>query len=72
LIIGGEIAAARAMGSLAGDAEIRIIASPALVRAYSKALAVAGLKAEARDGSELVLAGLTQIARAAGLLEQSK
>ncbi len=72
LIIGGEIAAARAMGSLAGDAEIRIIASPALVRAYSKALAVAGLKAEARDGSELVLAGLTRLARTAGLLEQSK
>jgi 2-dehydro-3-deoxygalactonokinase len=69
LIIGGEIAAARAMGSLAHDSAVRIVASPALVRAYSTALATVGVGAEARDGSELVLAGLTHIARAAGLLE---
>lgn len=71
LIIGGEIAAARAMGSLAEGAAVRIVAAPALVRAYSTALAIAGLAAQERDGSELALAGLTQIARAAGLLEKT-
>ena len=71
LIIGGEIAAARAMGSLAAGAAVRIVAAPALVRAYSAALAIAGLAAEQRDGSELALAGLIQLARAAGLLERT-
>lgn len=71
LIIGGEIAAARAMGSLASGAAVRIVAAPALLRAYTTALAVAGLKAETRDGSELVLAGLAHLARAGGLLEMA-
>lgn len=71
LIIGGEIAAARAMGSLPAAAEVRIVAAPALLRAYTTALAVAGLKAETRDGSELVLAGLAHLARVGGLLEMA-
>jgi 2-dehydro-3-deoxygalactonokinase len=71
LIIGGEIAAARAMGSLAAGAAVRIVAAPALLRAYTRALAFAGVAAEARDGSELVLAGLTHLARTAELLEQT-
>jgi 2-dehydro-3-deoxygalactonokinase len=71
LIIGGELAAARAMGALRGGAAIRIVAAPALVRAYSKALAIAGLAAQERDGSELALAGLMQLARAANLLDQT-
>jgi len=71
LIIGGEIAAARAMGSLPAGAGVRIVAAPSLLRAYTTALAIAGLKAEPRDGSELVLTGLRHLARAAGLLEQA-
>lgn len=71
LVIGGEIAAARATGSLPAGAEVRIVAAPALLRAYTTALAIAGLKAQTRDGSELVLAGLAHIARAAGLLEHT-
>jgi len=72
LVIGGELAAARAMGSLGTDTSVRIVASPALARAYARALSVLGLSAEARDGSELVLAGLARLARAAGLLEQTR
>jgi 2-dehydro-3-deoxygalactonokinase len=72
LIIGGEIAAARAMGSLPAGAAVRIVAAPALARAYTAALTIAGLNAEPRDGSELVLAGLAHLARAAGLLEPAK
>jgi len=71
LIIGGEIAAARAMGSLAPGAAVRIVAAPALVRAYGTALAAAGVAAEERDGSQLALAGLVQLARACGFLEKT-
>jgi 2-dehydro-3-deoxygalactonokinase len=67
LVIGAEIAAARADGRVAGKA-LRVVASPALARAYAKALEIAGLECRTLDGSTTVLAGLLHLARRAGLL----
>ena len=72
LTIGGEIAAAHATRPLAIGAPVRIIASPALGRAYGAALAITGHEAETLDGDALVLAGLSHLARAAGLLPGRK
>ena len=63
LAIGGEIAAAHELGALGPGTAIRIIGSRSLARAYGRALEIAGFDAEALDGSELVLAGLTHLAR---------
>jgi 2-dehydro-3-deoxygalactonokinase len=71
LVIGGEIAAARDLGALGPGTAIRIIGSRSLARAYANALEVAGFDAEALDGSELVLDGLTHLARTIGFLEKA-
>ena len=55
LIIGGEIAAARATGRLAPGAALRIVGSQSLGRAYARALAIAGLDAHVLDGDALAL-----------------
>ena len=68
LIIGGEIAAAQATGQLTPGAPLRIIGAKSLSRAYSHALAIAGLHAEIVDGDRLALAGLVHIARAIAFL----
>ncbi|MCX5495901.1 2-dehydro-3-deoxygalactonokinase [Kaistia dalseonensis] len=68
LVIGGEIAAARQMGLIEAGRPIRIVGSRTLARAYVTAFNVAGLEAEAKDGSALVRRGLVRLARANGLL----
>ena len=67
LVIGAEIAAAKADGRVTGKA-LRIVANPTLAKAYAKALSIAGLEYAIRDGSTMVLAGLLHLARRAGLL----
>ena len=67
LIIGGEIAAARATGRLT-PAALRIVGSQSLGRAYARALAIAGLDAHVLDGDALALAGLVHLARAIDFL----
>jgi 2-dehydro-3-deoxygalactonokinase len=69
LVIGGEIAAARAAAAIAPGDAVRIVGSRSLARAYLKALAIAGIAAEPRDGGDLVLAGLAHIASGIGFLE---
>jgi 2-dehydro-3-deoxygalactonokinase len=68
LIIGGEIAAARASGRLMPGTPIRLVGSRSLGRAYRVALDLVGFPAETRDGDELVRVGLVHLARVAGLL----
>jgi 2-dehydro-3-deoxygalactonokinase len=68
LIIGGEIAAARATGRLAPGTALRIVGSHALGRAYVEALALAGIEAHVLDGDGLALAGLLYLARTIGFL----
>jgi 2-dehydro-3-deoxygalactonokinase len=68
LVIGGEIAAAKATGRLVPGAVPRIIGNRSLARAYHRALEIAGYATETLDGSEMVLAGLTHLARVTGLL----
>ena len=68
LIIGGEIAAAKATGRLTPGTPLRIIGSRSLGRAYAKALAIAGFEARVLDGDALALAGLIHLARALGFL----
>jgi 2-dehydro-3-deoxygalactonokinase len=72
LAIGGEIAAARALGRLAEAAPVRIIAAPALGRAYQTALGIVGHRAKMLDGDALVLDGLAHLARTIGLLPENK
>ena len=66
LVIGGEIAAARATGRLVDNADIRIVGTKSLARAYLKAFALTGLAASARDGTELVVEGIVHVARSLG------
>jgi 2-dehydro-3-deoxygalactonokinase len=68
LVIGGEIAAARAGGQLRPGAAIRVVGAQSLAQAYMKALALIGLAADAPDGDQLALAGLLHIAHAIGFL----
>jgi 2-dehydro-3-deoxygalactonokinase len=68
LIVGGEIAAARASGQLTPGMPVRLVGSRSLGRAYRAALGMLGFDAEARDGDTLVRAGLDHLARVAGLL----
>lgn len=72
LVIGGEIAAARATGRLGGGAAVRIVGSKSLARAYTRALSVAGYASEPLDGSALAIAGLLHIARTVGFLPREK
>jgi 2-dehydro-3-deoxygalactonokinase len=66
LVIGGEVAAAAEMGLAKGP--LRVIAAGPLARAYGAALDSFGLSGEVRDGDTMALAGLRQLARAAGWL----
>jgi 2-dehydro-3-deoxygalactonokinase len=68
LVIGGEIAAARASGRLKPGTPLRVIGTRSLARAYRAAFATAGHASEALDGKELVAAGLVHMARAIGFL----
>jgi 2-dehydro-3-deoxygalactonokinase len=72
LVIGGEIAAARATGRLKPDAHPVIVGSRSLARAYGTALLISGHKAEFLDGGELVRAGLIAVARDIGWLAKGK
>jgi 2-dehydro-3-deoxygalactonokinase len=71
LVVGGEIAAARALGRLQEATRARIIGSRSLGRTYHKAFELLGLEIATRDGGELVRAGLVAIARRIGLLAGS-
>ena len=72
LVIGGEIAAARAGGRLPDGERVSIVGARSLARAYRDALAISGHDSETLDGNELVLAGLAGIARVAGMLAEAK
>lgn len=71
LVIGGEIAAARAMHPLDPASPIRIVAAPALAQAYDTALQSLGFKTMALAGDALVLDGLTRLARGVGFLKET-
>jgi 2-dehydro-3-deoxygalactonokinase len=70
LVIGGEIAAARATGRFDAGDDIRIVGARSLARAYKQALEVAGFDAETLAGDRLVLAGLTDLARSIRFLPE--
>ena len=70
LVIGGEIAAARAMGRLKPDDAIRIVGAKSLARAYGQAMAIAGFPTETLDGDRLVRRGLADLARSIGFLPE--
>lgn len=70
LIIGGEIAAAGALG-LFDEGPLTIVGGRSLARAYARALAVLNHPTEIHDGDAMVLAGLLRLARVTGLLEES-
>lgn len=61
LLIGAEIAAAR---TRFGAGVVTVIGTDALADRYVRALEIAGVGATSRDGSQLVLAGLTAARRA--------
>jgi 2-dehydro-3-deoxygalactonokinase len=71
LVIGGEIAAAVALGALTPGVPIRIIGASGLARAYQRALALVGHSGEILDGDAMVLGGLVHLARTAGLLAEA-
>lgn len=68
LVIGGEIAAAKATARLMPGAVPRIIGNKSLARAYRRAFEIAGHRTETLGGKEMVLAGLTHLAGVTGLL----
>jgi 2-dehydro-3-deoxygalactonokinase len=68
LVIGGEIAAARAGGWLTSGVSVRIVGSPSLARAYLRAFSIIGLPATELEGGEMVRLGLVRLARDIGLL----
>jgi 2-dehydro-3-deoxygalactonokinase len=68
LIIGGEIAAARAGGRLGSRGQVRIVGSRSLARAYRNALSIAGHASQTLDGGELVRLGLFSLALSSGFL----
>jgi 2-dehydro-3-deoxygalactonokinase len=68
LLIGGEIAAARAsIGDFAGS-DLRIVGARSLARAYRRAFELLGRDVAVLDGAEMVAAGLWHLARTAGLV----
>lgn len=71
LVIGGEIAAARAAGLIADDKVIAIVGSRSLARAYHRAMQTAGYQTEAVDGRAMVIAGLIRMARTIGFLPEN-
>lgn len=71
LVIGGEIAAARA-GLLAAGERVLIVGARSLAHAYREALAISGHDSETLDGNALVLAGLVHLARVAGFLSETR
>ncbi len=66
LIIGAEIAAARAELEVPGRA-LAIVGARSLAHAYARAFAVLGRQVETIDGDEMAIVGLVRLARAAGL-----
>lgn len=68
LVIGGEIAAARAAGRLSDGEAVGIVGARSLARAYRKAFEIAGHPPETLDGSAMVVAGLGALAREIGFL----
>jgi 2-dehydro-3-deoxygalactonokinase len=68
LVIGGEIAAARAAGQLGHTTRIRIVGTRSLTAAYRRGFAILGQETEALDGKAMVTAGLVHLARAIGFL----
>lgn len=70
LVIGGEIAAARDAGSYKAGMPIRIVGAKSLARAYHKAFETIGQDTAAIDGTAMVLAGLTHLARQIGFLPE--
>ncbi len=70
LVIGGEIAAARGLGWLNLGAAVRIVGSPALARAYARALFIIGNPAKVLEGGEMVRLGLVRLARDIGLFHR--
>lgn len=71
LIIGGEVAAARADPAIAGRA-LAIIGTRSLARAYAKAFGILGERVDTVDGDEMAITGLTRLARDVGLLAEGK
>jgi 2-dehydro-3-deoxygalactonokinase len=67
LVIGGEIAAAKASGRLA-KGTLRIVGGKGLGETYSRALAIADIDATVLDGDALALSGLLQVAGAIGFI----
>jgi 2-dehydro-3-deoxygalactonokinase len=68
LVIGGEIAAARAMRPIDPGTPVRVIGARSLARAYHAALKGLGFETVALDGDALVLDGLVHLARGLGYL----
>lgn len=68
LVIGGEIAAAREAGRLTPRTVLRIVGTKSLARAYRRAFAILGYDTEALDGKDMVIAGISHIARSIGFL----
>lgn len=68
LVIGGEIAAARASGRLTPGMALRIVGTKSLAKAYRRAFAILGYDTEALDGKDMATAGLVHIARSIGFL----
>jgi 2-dehydro-3-deoxygalactonokinase len=67
LIIGGEIAAAKAAGLLKPGEQLAIVGTKSLGRAYSRALTLSGHEAATLDGARLATTGLIWLAGQAGL-----
>jgi 2-dehydro-3-deoxygalactonokinase len=72
LVIGGEIAAARAAGRLKPGRAIRIVGAKSLARAYRKAFEIVGLATETIDGGEMVRVGLVHLASTIGFLSPAR
>jgi 2-dehydro-3-deoxygalactonokinase len=68
LVIGGEIAAARAAGRLTDGTALRIVGARSLAKAYAAAFAILGREVATLDGTEMVTAGLVRLARTIGFL----
>jgi len=71
LVVGGEIAAARASGLLGHGTALRIVGTRSLGRAYATAFAIADYRPTALDGGALVVEGLAHLARTIGFLDKA-
>ena len=71
LVIGGELAAATAMGRLGEGQAFRIVGAKSLARAYGRAFQILGRDTETLDGTEMVVAGLVRLARKIGFLAEA-